>query len=244
MAAKASMRDLRDAIHVPRDASVSRATTDFVESLRNEILAGERFPNARVPLEDLRQKFHISLSPIREGLSHLVAEGYLIAAGQRGYRVAPISVAEFLDLQATRVDLELRALRESIRLGGEKWEIDLMASFQRLQNFEGRRWASDEIDHWEERHHVFHETLIGACNSPLLMRFCRMLHQMSDRYRRVCLKSRDPDRDVVQEHQAMYVAACARDADRACAILKTHIERTGENVLAAMQNQLSQEKAK
>lgn len=214
--------------------TVSRATADFVEGLRMEIISGHRAPDSRVQLDDLKKSFNISLSPIREGLSHLVAEGFLVAVGQRGYRVAPISIEEFLDLQAMRIDLELKALRQSIRLGGEQWEIDLMSAFQRLRNFESRRWGSDEIANWEERHHNFHETLIGACNSPLLMRFCRTLHQMSDRYRRVCLKSRDPDRDVTREHRRMYEAAYAREADRACEILKKHIERTGETVLAVM----------
>jgi GntR family carbon starvation induced transcriptional regulator len=189
-----------------RGSPMSRATNGFIDGLRAEILAGLRLPDSRVQLEELRQKFNLSLSPIREGLSRLVAEGFLVAVGQRGYRVAPISLEEFLDLQAMRIDLELKALRESIRLGDENWEIELMAAFQRLQNFENRDWVADEIANWEERHHAFHETLISACSSPLLMRFCQTLHQMSDRYRRVCLKTRDPDRDVAREHQLLYRA--------------------------------------
>jgi GntR family carbon starvation induced transcriptional regulator len=217
-----------------RGSPMSRATNGFIDGLRAEILAGLRLPDSRVQLEELRQKFNLSLSPIREGLSRLVAEGFLVAVGQRGYRVAPISLEEFLDLQAMRIDLELKALRESIRLGDENWEIELMAAFQRLQNFENRDWVADEIANWEERHHAFHETLISACSSPLLMRFCQTLHQMSDRYRRVCLKTRDPDRDVAREHQLLYRAAHARHADDACDILKRHIERTGANVVDGM----------
>lgn len=229
------MTDLYDAMQAPAQrTNYPRATVDFVEGLRNEIISGQRAPNSRVQLEDLRKQFNISLSPIREGLSHLVAEGFLVPVGQRGYRVAPISIEEFQDLQAMRIDLELKALRASIRLGGEKWEVGLMAAFRLLQNFEERRWGPEELGSWEERHHRFHEALISACGSPLLMRFCRTLHQMADRYRRVCLKTRDPDRDVIREHQALYDAAYARDADRACEILKQHIERTGENVLSVM----------
>lgn len=226
--------NLNENTRAPYGSNFSRTTAEFVEGLRAEIISGHRAPNSRVQLEELKQRFNISLSPIREGLSHLVAEGFLVATGQRGYRVAPITVDEFLDLQTMRIDLELKALRESIRLGGEGWEIELMSAFQLLQNFESRRWGADEIDIWEERHHKFHETLIGACGSPLLIRFCQTLHQMSDRYRRVCLRSRDPDRDVIREHQIMYEAAYARDADCACDILKRHIERTGANVLAVM----------
>lgn len=214
-------------------------TTDFTDSLRTEILGGGRAPGERIQLEGLRQEFNLSLSPIREGLSRLVAEGLLVPAGQRGYRVAPVSIEEFIDIKTLRLDMELKALRQSIRLGDENWELRLMAAFQRLKNFEQRHlerrhWQPDEIAGWEERHHAFHETLIDACGSPILMRFCQMLHGMGDRYRRVFLKSHQPDRDVAQEHQALYDAALARKVDLAGEILGAHIERTGANVLEMM----------
>lgn len=209
-------------------------TSDFVQSLRAEILAGERMPGERVPLDGLRQAYGISLSPIREGLSRLVAERLLVPVGQRGYRVAPVTLDEFIDIKTQRLDLELKALRDSIACGGESWEIELMTAFQRLRNFESKRWVVEEVAAWEQRHHAFHSSLVGACRSPILMQFCRMLHDMGDRYRRVFLKSNEPDRDVCEEHAAMYQAALDRKAEVACEILHNHIERTGANVIKVM----------
>ncbi|MET4578358.1 GntR family transcriptional regulator [Ottowia thiooxydans] len=215
--------------------AVTNRTTDFAQALRVEILSGNRLPGERVQLEGLRQDYGVSLSPIREGLSRLVAEGLLIPSGQRGYRVAPVTVDEFLDIKAQRIQLEQRALGESIRLGGEDWEVALMTAFQRLKNFEAKRWQAHEISAWEERHHVFHRTLISACGSPILMRFCELLHGMSDRYRRVLMKTSEPDRNVIQEHQALFDAALARNAPLAAEVLGAHIERTGASVLRMMQ---------
>lgn len=214
--------------------AITTRTTDVAQALRLEILTGQRLPGERVQLEGLRQDYGVSLSPIREALSRLVAEGLLIPSGQRGYRVAPVSIEEFLDIKTQRIDLEQKALRESIRLGGEDWEIALMTAFQRLKNFEAKRWQADELGAWEERHHVFHQTLISACGSPILMRFCELLHGMSDRYRRVLMKTSEPDRDVTREHQALFDAALARDSKLAEEVLRTHIERTGETVLRMM----------
>lgn len=218
---------------------VTSLTTDFADGLRVEILAGSRIPGERIQLDELREKFNVSLSPIREGLSRLVAEGLLVPAGQRGYRVAPVSIDEFIDIKKRRVDMELTALRESIHLGGEEWELRLMAAFQRLKNFEKihlerQHWLAEEVSQWEGRHHAFHDALIDACGSPILMRFCKILHGMGDRYRRVFLKAHQPDRDVAQEHQTMYQAALERNVDLASEILRSHIERTGTNVLEAM----------
>jgi DNA-binding GntR family transcriptional regulator len=212
----------------------ARSSADVAHGLRQDILAGARRPGERVPLEELKQSFGVSLSPIREGLSRLVAEGLLVPSGQRGYRVAPVSSAEFEDIKARRIDLECQALAASIRCGGEDWEVALMAAFQRLKNFEGRRWRADELSDWEERHAAFHRTLISACGSPILMRFCAQLHGMADRYRRVLMTASDPDRDVTREHQALYDAALAHDGERACEVLRQHIERTGQTVLRMM----------
>ncbi len=223
-----------------QEASViTNRTTDVAQALRLEILTGRRLPGERVQLEGLRQEYGVSLSPIREGLSRLVAEGLLIPSGQRGYRVAPVSIEEFLDIKTQRIDLEQKALRESIRLGGEDWEIALMTAFQRLKNFEAKRWQADELPAWEERHHVFHHTLIHACGSPILMRFCELLHGMSDRYRRVLMKTSEPDRDVTQEHQALFDAALGRNAQLAEEVLRAHIERTGATVLRMMRERLA-----
>lgn len=215
----------------------SRAT-DFFQELRAEILSGRRLPGERVLLHDLQDAFKVSLSPIREGLARLVAEGLLVPSGLKGYRVAQVSVEELLDVKRTRIRVESMALRESLLQGGEEWEIALSASFQRLRNFENRRWGAGEVEQWEERHHAFHSQLIAACGSPLLIRFCRSLHETSDRYRRIYLSVHDPARAdrsrVMSEHQRLYEAALARDAERACQVLGQHIEATSARLLKVM----------
>lgn len=212
----------------------ARGSSDVARSVRADILAGTRKPGERVPLEALKEALGVSLSPIREGLSQLVAEGLLVPAGQRGYRVAPVSVAEYQDIMARRIELECMALAASIAHGGEDWEVALMAAFQRLKNFESKRWPIDQLGIWEERHTVFHQSLISACGSPILLGFCAQLHDMADRYRRVLMTTHEPDRDVIAEHQAMYQAALAHDAPRACAVMCEHIKRTGQTVLRMM----------
>lgn len=216
-------------------------TTDFFQGMRSEILSGRRPPGMRIQLQQLREEFKVSLSPIREGLSRLVAEGLLIPAGQRGYHVAPVSAAELNDVKNTRVKVETLALRESLELGDEEWELQLMTAYQRLLNFEERRWQADEVDAWEDRHHAFHSTLISACNSALLIRFCRQMHEISDRYRRVYLGMYDPLRNglsdrnaVMDEHKQLYEASMARKSQLACELLERHIVLTSDKLMAAM----------
>ena len=58
---------------------------------------------------------------VREALSLLLSDALVTAEGQRGFRVAPISLADLEDMTNTRVMLETEALRLSIRHGGAVW---------------------------------------------------------------------------------------------------------------------------
>ena len=69
---------------------------------------------------------------------------------------------------------------------------------------------------------------------PLLLNFCSVLHDHSDRYRRMFLKTHAGDRDVPGEHARIAELTMARKTDDACALLRQHIGRTGENVRLAL----------
>lgn len=204
------------------------------DRLRADVLAGRRDPGSRVRLEELKLEFGVSWSPIREAVSRLVAEGVIVADGARSYRVAPASRAELNEILRLRVMLETSALRGAIERGDDAWEAELLASQHRLSKLESRRVEPEEAEQWETWHRAYHDVLTRACDSPILLQFCRTLHGMNDRYRRLYLARHTVDRDVAAEHRAITSATLARDADRACALLKSHIERIGRNILKIM----------
>jgi DNA-binding GntR family transcriptional regulator len=212
-------------------------TAKFTGDLREQILFGKKQPDERLNLASLRDEFGISLSPIREGLAHLAAEGFIVPVGQRGYRVAPVSIAQLKEIRDLRIDLELKGLRQSIEQGGEAWELDVMRSYRRLRNFESKPWDMTEIGVYEDLNHQFHLALLSGCNSPILLRFAEILAGMADRYRRIFLKTYPPDRDAPAEHNAIYEATLDHDADTACEALRRHISHTSENILSVLEKE-------
>lgn len=206
-------------------------TVRFARDLREQILSGQKPPNVRLNLEDLKEEFGISLSPIREGLAHLVAEGFVVPVGQRGYRVAPISSVEMREIMDLRIDLELRGLRQSIERGAEPWEVAVISSYRRLRSFEETPWGERDAAEYESLNLSFHRALVSGCNAPVLVRLIDNLAGMADRYRRLFLKLYAPDRDVPREHAEIYEAALARDSAKACAALRLHITHTSQNIL-------------
>jgi DNA-binding GntR family transcriptional regulator len=103
-----------------------------------------------------------------------------------------------------------------------------------LTKLEAKRQRKEDLDQWESWHRHYHETLTRACGSPLLLQFCAQLHDQFARYRKVFLASHPFDRAVATEHKTLTEAALARDAAMACAVMETHIERTGRNILACI----------
>lgn len=202
--------------------------------VRGEILSGARRPQARIRLEELKAEFKVSWSPLREALSRLVAEGLVQTDESRGYRVAPVSRADMSDVIRMRRHLESLALRESIEKGDDAWEAEVLAAHHRLSKLEARRNHKDHIAQWEAWHRQYHDTLMRACGSPLLLQFCAQLHDQFARYRKLFLASNPFDRLVAAEHKKLTDAALARDAGKACALMEAHIERTGRNILACI----------
>ncbi len=210
--------------------------TVICDRVRHEILSGARRPRERIRLEELKAEFKVSWSPLREALSRLVAEGLIQTDESRGYRVAAVSRAEMSDVIRMRKHLESLALRESIENGDDAWEADVLAAHHRLSKFEAKRAHKEHIEEWEAWHRQYHDTLMRACGSPLLLQFCAQLHDHFARYRKLFLSSHPFDRLVPTEHKKLTDAALARDADKACALIETHIERTGRNILACIRD--------
>jgi GntR family transcriptional regulator, carbon starvation induced regulator len=209
--------------------------------LRTQIASGEIAPGEKLHLEDLRAKFGVSLSPLREALSRLSAEGFVVVMdNQRGYRVAPVSENNLLEVTRLRAEIEAFALREAIARGDDRWEGEVVVRLHQLTKLERSAPAGARLEEWEKAHRAFHQNLLSACRMPLLLNFCSTLHDLSDRYRRLFLEDRPIDRDVADEHRRICDATLERRADDACGLLRDHIERTGRMVLRALtENPLS-----
>ena len=223
--------------HSGRGAQPAGATLASVLALRirEAILRGEHAPQSKLRLDELRRAYGVSLSPLREALSRLAAEGLVIAQDQRGYRVAPVSPENLEEVTRLRIVLEGLALQESIRGGDEHWEAEVLAAFHRLTRLEERSPKRERIPEWEARHRDFHFALLAACGMPLLLQLCRTLHDFSDRYRRVFLARNPLDRDVHAEHLALLQAAIGRKHRKATELLEQHVIRTSANVRSAIE---------
>ncbi len=94
-------------------------------ALRQDVVCGKLAPSERLRVEHLKDQYEVGAGTLREALSLLVSDALVTSEGQRGFRVAPISLADLEDVTNTRVMLETEALRQSIRHGDAQWETTL-----------------------------------------------------------------------------------------------------------------------
>ncbi|MDD4937117.1 MAG: FCD domain-containing protein [Acidiphilium sp.] len=197
-------------------------------AIRSRIIEGVYPPGSKLHLEALKSSFGISGSTLREALTRLMSDQLVLTEGQKGFRVTPMSLSDLEDLTNARIKLETSALAESIELGDDVWEDNLITCFHRLAKTQERLEADPAVafDAWEVRNKEFHEALAAASPSAWLARFRQVLFQNSERYRRISGTMGPIPRDVHNEHEEIFKATIARDTDKAVFALAEHIRRS------------------
>src|SRR3954451_23482660 len=145
--------------------------------LRSDILCGELLPGMKLKLDALRERYDVSVNTLRETLSRLAADGLVEAQGQRGFTVVPATLADLIDITATRRLLECHAARLSIERADLEWESRLVAAYHKISKAEEMvaKAGGKQADQLEQYNREFHIALVSACNSRWLLHFHRMM---------------------------------------------------------------------
>ncbi len=194
--------------------------------MREDVVHGKFLPGDKLRIEFLKQTYDVGATPLREALYRLSADGFVQAQGQRGFRVAEMSLDELRDITNLRVVLEGMALTQSVENSDDAWESRVVAAFHHLTKAENQK--DPDIQEWEVRNREFHLALVSCCHSPWLMRFHEILYDQHKRYRNIARIDRSARRNVHDEHTAICEAALAKDIDALCKANEQHIRRTAE----------------
>jgi GntR family transcriptional regulator, carbon starvation induced regulator len=207
-------------------------------NIRDAIRGGTLPPGTRLRFADLQKICSMSVTPVREALARLTAEGFTTVEENRGYRVAPLSIDEFWDIARARQLIEGEALRLSIANGDAEWEGALVSAHHLMKRAERTSATMPTVvdEEWSFRHAVFHRALISACGSPTLLTISEGLYDRTDRYRRLSWAIPDNPRAIDEEHRLIFENTLARNVEAAVRHLCVHYERTAQQVEAFLLN--------
>ena len=200
--------------------------------IRADIIFGRIAPGQKLKLDTLRETYGASVSTLREILSRLTSEGLVVAEGQRGFDAAPVSVENLKEIAALRMLLEGYALEQSFAAGDVEWEGRVVAAHHKLAALEQRMRDGDrsETELWKRYDWEFHQALISACGSQVLMETHAAVFDKYLRYQMIALSFRG---DIAaREHLTLLQAALKRDGATAKSTLERHVSGGVEHALA------------
>jgi len=178
-----------------------------LSQIRSDIIACRLMPNERLRFEALRERYGMGVSPLREALMRLEAEGLVELEQNKGFRVSEVSRENLFDLMQTRIEIEAKIDPSNPETINEAWSRE---------------------------HAAFHAALVSASVSQTLMSIRERLFEQAERYVSLSIMSNAPLRDDVGEHKQLMRAALNRDVDKTLELNRLHISRTLDKVAASL----------
>lgn len=201
--------------------------------VRRRILMAELAPGEPIPQARLATELGVSLTPLREALRKLDAEGLVTFASHRDVRPTPLTsqgaqdlfeVRRFLEPMGNRLGAERRDAADIERIG---------QACVALQPLTGVSSLPAMIAHRD-----LHRALYGASHNEELIDVLDGLWDKADRYRHFVLHTDADDpaariARVRKEHEALATAVIDGDVEAAERITRTHIDKSLARLAAA-----------
>ena len=208
----------------------SPTLTDKVSKMiYQDILNGNLTPGQKLVVAELKERYNVGASPIREALVQLSWNKYVKLEPQKGCWVALISQEELKELfEGLRVIGNV-LLEKSIANGDEAWELNVLTSFHKLSKVNLAEPSLRTVQEWEERHSTFHCALLEGANAPIMYQFYQELTNQVKRYNHLqsdYLTICKEQAKNLEEHETIMKLALSRNSAQAAEILEKHYQKT------------------
>lgn len=192
--------------------------------LRENIISGVYTRGSRLKQAEIAQELNLSITPVREALKILEAEGYIDRDSYKGTRVAQF------DADASAEILQLRLLLEARLVEGALERVtadDLQALRELADEFE-QAFADGDRARARGVNYRLHRRLYEIANMPLTL---HLVQSLWARYPFDLINAVSGRGDLaVQEHDAILRAFAANDGVAAMVAMRQHIESGWEAI--------------
>jgi DNA-binding GntR family transcriptional regulator len=200
------------------------------EILRERIIAGVYQRGDKLKQADIASELGVSITPVREALQLLEAEGFVIGLAHKGVLVPPFEPSNAKEIYELRVTLEreltLHALKAMTR--------EKLAELKRVQSLLALAIKARDLNEIRTENYRFHFKLYELAERPQTLQFVRVLWAK--------YPFTDQDKDISRnermrgEHEHFLSKVGEGDIQGAVAAMVSHIE-SGWRQLVAVQAQ-------
>jgi DNA-binding GntR family transcriptional regulator len=193
--------------------------------LREAIIRGEFTPGTRLLLEELAQKFNLSLTPIREAFPILESEGFITQVAHKGAVVAQMDREEIQEVYAIRIALEELATSEAIPKLASQHLQQMEELVNRLDNFQG------SLEDFLDLDRSFHLTLYSAAGSLRWVETIQIYWLRSKRYMLTAMSAAQLNGSIQDDHHQLLHYCQEKDRAQAIRVIRQHLKRSEEYLL-------------
>jgi DNA-binding GntR family transcriptional regulator len=195
--------------------------------IRDMLVRGDLTVDNRLVEAELARQLEVSRTPVREALSRLASEGYIMSAGL-GYRVPAVGPADIRNMTDVRRLLEPEAARLSAMTKGAAG----LAAMRAAMAEQRRAHAADDVQSFVSASVQFREAWVLRIPNPILLATMesavRLLHILRHR-----AMAEPAMRDfTIATRQGLFDRVEAREPEAARAWMVERVDAHGKLVLS------------
>jgi len=192
--------------------------------LRENIISGVYARGSRLKQAEIAELLGLSITPVREALKILEAEGYVSRDSYKGAQVVPFDAKASAEILQLRLLLEARLVQSAM----EKVTTEDISELRALATEFEEAFASGDRAAARGVNYRLHRRLYDIADLPYTLHFVQILWA---RYPFDLINAASGrGEDAVQEHEKILNAFTARDTSAAMLAMREHIE-SGWNIL-------------
>lgn len=197
------------------------------EAVRGQIVNCELAPGSPLPAVELARQLGVSLTPVRDALNRLAAEGLVEDVARKGYFVARLDPEDIADLLEARRLIELAAAEQGIELLEPAQLAEMRRLVEEMEQLVDPNGRYLDYARFSKRDSQFHQLVVGSAGSRRLVEIYRGLSVHVHIYRRnLAAKVGQPlGLTDAREHRAILEGFESRDLPVLKAAINQHVRQ-------------------
>jgi len=199
------------------------------EQLREGILSGKfAKPGEEFTLHNLADQYKCSLTPIREALRTLEAEGLVVCNRHKPIKVSRLEPDQIEKVFEVRMLLECHASALATRYIKETTLRNLEENIRLQQMYLSPR----NHQRWLKLNYEFHNQIYESANQPVLFELISMLRARTSHYVRTYTFLLDRFDVAMMEHKEILDAILQKDGKKVAHATKKHLDNLAKSLVS------------
>lgn len=203
------------------------------EVLKHAIITGEIPAGERIVETDYAERLHISRTPLREALRKLERDGLVEYMLRRGVVVRAFNLDDVDQIYTIRNALEILTLPKVVENATREDIFNLREKLKEMDILTQK----DDIDALSPLARAFHAQFTAICGQNRIIRVIEGQDQYITRFSAVAIAQENRRSHAHREHHQMVDLLEQKDLEALQALAQSHIERSKENCLSALQKE-------